>query len=90
MLQTLREFSRRGERQTGENRDGGVESKEEGGERGRIATRKEDGCGIKGPETDRGMIAAPGLIIPALLAGNLNFARKPEAGMYTGSVICCN
>lgn len=45
----------------------------------------------KGPATDdRGMIAAPGLIIPALLAGNLNFAREPEAGMYTGSVICCN
>jgi len=52
--------------------------------------RRGDGCGIKGPATDRGMIAAPGLIIPALLAGNLNFARKPEAGMYTGSVICCN
>lgn len=64
-------------RQTGENRDRGV-----GGIRG------EDG--IKGPTTDRGMIAASGLITPALLAGNLNFARKPEAGMYTGSVICCN
>lgn len=64
---------------------GGGETRGEGGGGG-----GKDSCGIKGPATDRGMIAAPGLITPALLAGNLNFARKPEAGMYTGSVICCN
>ena len=36
-------FLAAGERQTGENRDGGAESKGEGGERGRIARRKERG-----------------------------------------------
>lgn len=80
MLQTLREFSRYGDR----------------GKRGRIEievleeSRGAEEDGIKGPTTDHGMIAASGLIIPTLLAGNLNFAREPEAGMYTGSVICCN